>query len=49
MDAAAIGDLAATHAIGLHELTTQQASLESAFMALTHDSVDFRPNEVRLR
>jgi ABC-2 type transport system ATP-binding protein len=39
---AEIGDLAARHAITLHELTPVQASLESAFMSLTRDSVDFR-------
>ena len=37
-----IGDLAAEHAIRLHELTPRQASLEAAFLELTHDSVDFR-------
>ncbi len=37
-----IGDLAAEHSIRLHELTPCQASLEAAFLELTHDSVDFR-------
>jgi ABC-2 type transport system ATP-binding protein len=37
-----IGDLAAEHTIRLHELTPRQASLEAAFLELTHDSVDFR-------
>ena len=46
LDAATIGDLAAGAGIGLHELTAQQASLETAFMALTRDTVDFRPDEV---
>jgi ABC-2 type transport system ATP-binding protein len=46
LDAATVGDLAAAMGIGLHELTTQQASLETAFMALTRDAVDFRPDEV---
>ena len=41
-DAAAIGELAAAHGIPLHELAPQQASLEEAFMEMTHDSVDFR-------
>jgi ABC-2 type transport system ATP-binding protein len=38
----AIGDLAAAHAIALHELWLQTASLEEAFMDITHDSVDYR-------
>jgi ABC-2 type transport system ATP-binding protein len=41
-DASAVGDLAAAHGIALHELSTQRASLEEAFMAATHDSVDYR-------
>ena len=41
-DAAAIGDLAATQGIPLHQLTSQSASLEEAFMELTDDSVEFR-------
>jgi ABC-2 type transport system ATP-binding protein len=46
LDAAEIGDLAARHSIALHELTTHRASLESVFMELTRDSVEFRPAEV---
>jgi ABC-2 type transport system ATP-binding protein len=42
LSAAEIGDLAAEHAITLHELSPQTASLEAAFMELTRDSVDFR-------
>jgi len=42
LDAAAIGDLAGTNAIFLHELSPQEASLEEAYMELTHDSVDYR-------
>jgi ABC-2 type transport system ATP-binding protein len=38
----AIGDLAAAQGITLHELATQHASLEDAFMELTHDSVQYR-------
>jgi ABC-2 type transport system ATP-binding protein len=41
-----IGDLAAAAAIALHELSPQQASLEAAFMELTHDAVDYRPEQV---
>lgn len=36
-----IGDLAAAHGLTLHELSTQNASLEAAFMELTKDSVEF--------
>jgi ABC-2 type transport system ATP-binding protein len=46
LDAGRIGDLAAGLGIGIQELTPQEASLEDAFMKLTHDSVDFRPGEV---
>ena len=42
MTAAAIGDLAAAKGIALHELSPQDASLEEAYMELTHDSVDYR-------
>jgi ABC-2 type transport system ATP-binding protein len=37
-----IGDAAGANAIVLHELTPQQATLEEAFMELTHDSVEFQ-------
>jgi ABC-2 type transport system ATP-binding protein len=40
-----IGDLAAANGITLHELTTQQASLEDAFMELTRDAVEFKTAE----
>jgi ABC-2 type transport system ATP-binding protein len=36
-----IGDIAAERGIALHELTPEQASLEEAFMRLTHDAVEF--------
>ena len=42
LSAAAIGDLAASLGIALHELAPQAASLEEAFMELTQDSVEFR-------
>ncbi len=42
MDAARIGQLAAMHRIPLHELTPRRASLETAFMELTRDSVEYR-------
>jgi ABC-2 type transport system ATP-binding protein len=41
-----IGDVAAANMIALHELTPQQASLEEAFMHMTHDSVEYQPSEV---
>ncbi|MGH9305538.1 MAG: ABC transporter ATP-binding protein [Acidimicrobiales bacterium] len=37
-----IGDVAGAHQIVLHELSPQMASLEEAFMELTHDSVEYR-------
>jgi ABC-2 type transport system ATP-binding protein len=37
-----IGRIAATHGIVLSELTPQTASLEDAFMELTHDEVEYR-------
>ncbi len=43
MASAAIGDLAAEHGLRLHELSPQRASLETAFMELTRDSVEYRP------
>jgi len=42
LDAAAIGEVAREHGIALHELTPRQASLEEAYMELTHDSVEYR-------
>ncbi|MFC9856671.1 MULTISPECIES: ATP-binding cassette domain-containing protein [unclassified Streptomyces] len=42
VDAAHIGRIAAAHTIALHELTPQTASLEQAFMDLTHESVEYR-------
>jgi ABC-2 type transport system ATP-binding protein len=41
-DAPEIGRTAAAHGLPLHELTPQAASLEQAFMALTHDSVEYQ-------
>jgi len=41
--AARIGDLAAEHGLCVHELTPRRASLETAFMELTHDSIEYRP------
>ena len=41
LTSAEIGDLAAAQGVALHELTPVAASLEEAFMALTHDSVEY--------
>jgi ABC-2 type transport system ATP-binding protein len=41
MDSATIGDLAAAGGFTLHQLATQRASLEEAFMELTRDSVEY--------
>lgn len=45
MNSQAIGELAAANRVVLHELATQHASLEDAFMDLTHDSVEFRSSK----
>jgi ABC-2 type transport system ATP-binding protein len=37
-----IGEVAATRSITIHELSLLQASLEEAFMELTHDSLQYR-------
>jgi ABC-2 type transport system ATP-binding protein len=42
LTAAQIGDLAADHALRIHELTPQQASLEEAFMELTRADLEYR-------
>jgi ABC-2 type transport system ATP-binding protein len=41
-----IGDIAAEQGIALHELTPEQASLEEAFMRLTHDAVEYHASSV---
>ena len=42
LSAGQIGELAATQQLVLHELSPQEASLEEAYMELTHDSVEYR-------
>jgi ABC-2 type transport system ATP-binding protein len=42
MDATAIGDLAASRGIAVHQLVSRQASLEEAYMDLTGGSAEFR-------
>jgi ABC-2 type transport system ATP-binding protein len=46
LDAAAIGDLAASHGIAVHALVPRQASLEDAYLDLTGESVDYRGTPV---
>jgi ABC-2 type transport system ATP-binding protein len=41
--AADVGDLAARHGIAVHELVARQRSLEEAFMEMTRDAADYRP------
>ena len=41
LDEVAIGDLAASVRVTLHELSPESASLEEAFMELTEDSVEY--------
>ncbi|GAB3878516.1 ABC transporter ATP-binding protein [Kibdelosporangium lantanae] len=45
LEASKIGDIALEHRLAVHELTPVRASLESAFMDLTRDSVQYRPSE----
>ena len=47
LESAAVGAIAFAHGIPLDELSTQRASLEAAFMELTHDSVEFRAERSR--
>ena len=47
LDASGIGDLAAEHSLAIHELTTLNASLEEAYMALTADAVEYRTEALR--
>jgi ABC-2 type transport system ATP-binding protein len=41
MDETAIGDLAASLLVTLHELSPESASLEEAFMELTEESIEY--------
>jgi ABC-2 type transport system ATP-binding protein len=42
----AVGEIAASHQLTLHELSAQNASLEAAYMELTKDSLDFHAEPV---
>jgi ABC-2 type transport system ATP-binding protein len=48
LDEVAIGELAATIPVVLHELAPQSASLEEAYMELTEDSVEFHGGETSM-
>jgi ABC-2 type transport system ATP-binding protein len=48
LNSAEVGELAADRSITLHELTPLRASLEDAFMELTHDAVEFRSERYEL-
>jgi ABC-2 type transport system ATP-binding protein len=49
LDSSAIGAIAFAQGIPLDELATQRASLETAFMELTNDSVEFRAERGAVR
>jgi ABC-2 type transport system ATP-binding protein len=49
ISAASIGDLAASLSVPLHELSPQTASLEEAFMELTHDAVEFQVGDTPVK
>jgi ABC-2 type transport system ATP-binding protein len=44
-DTVAVGELAAHNGVTIHELVAQSASLEEAFMELTHDSIEYGPRD----
>jgi len=46
LSAAAVGDLAASLGIPLHELTPRSGSLEDAYLALTGESVEYKTKEI---
>ncbi len=45
LDSEQIGRIAAEHGLVLYELTPQKASLEEAFMELTHDALEFHGDD----
>jgi ABC-2 type transport system ATP-binding protein len=49
LPAARIGELAHEHRVLLHEMATQTTSLETAFMELTADSVEYTAGEAASR
>jgi ABC-2 type transport system ATP-binding protein len=46
-EAAKVGELAAAEGLTVHEIGTQTASLEEAFLRLTGDAVEYRAKEAR--
>jgi len=49
LDSERIGTIAAENGLVLYELTPQQASLEEAFMELTHDALEFHLDDAGAR
>jgi ABC-2 type transport system ATP-binding protein len=49
LDSERIGTIAAEHGVVLYELTPQMASLEEAFMELTHESLEFHVDDTSAR
>lgn len=47
LTSAEIGDLAAQRQLSLHELTPLAASLEEAYLSLTHDAVEYRSETIQ--
>lgn len=45
VDCATVGDIAAEHRLTIHELFSQNVSLEEAFMELTSDSVEYHAQD----
>jgi ABC-2 type transport system ATP-binding protein len=45
ISASAIGELAGTNGVFLHELSPQEVSLEEVYMELTHDAVEYRAGQ----
>ena len=44
-----IGDLAAANGLAVHELVAETASLEEAYLELTHESAEFRADQKELQ
>ena len=42
LDTAAVGEIACGQGLAVHELVLHEPSLETAYMELTHDAVDYR-------
>ncbi|HWV76664.1 MAG TPA: ABC transporter ATP-binding protein, partial [Isoptericola sp.] len=46
LDAAAIGEIALTTGVALHELTPVASTLEDAYLELTADAVEYRTDDL---